>query len=135
MELKFAKFEPSTALENAGTLGKYLGPKGTFSVTPNSIKGAIKENGEIKRVFLILDKGDGNGTALLTCSKAVSEGIRNKSIKVKDLAHYDIVASEETGVPFLSVPASTNNMFTVKVSEATAKPEAKPVKWSDLVAV
>ena len=132
MEIKFAKFEQSATLENLGTLAKFLGPKGTFGITPNSVKGRTKENGETTRVFLILDKGDGNGTALLTCSKAVTDGIRNKSINVKDLFHYDIVTSE--GGSFLSVPATTENMFVVKVSEAKAAPAPAKVKWSDLVA-
>lgn len=134
MEIKFAKFEQVAKLENIGTLAKYLGPKGSIALTVNAVKGRTKDNGEKTRVFVIMDKGDGNGTALLTCSKAVSDGIRDKSITPKDLLHYEIVASEETGVPFLSAPASTENVYTVKVTEATAKPAPKAVKWSELVA-
>src|SRR5689334_7782678 len=109
MKLEFATFQATEKLENKGTLAAFLGPKGSFNLTVSSIKGKVKENGETKRVYLILDKGDGNGSAILTCSKAVSDGIRNKEIAPKDLMHYDIVVSKETEVPFLSVPASTEN--------------------------
>lgn len=137
MELKFAKFEQSATLENLGTLGKYLGPKGSLGITQNSIKGKTKENGATTRVFVILDKGDGNGTALLNCSKAVSDGIRNKTIAVKDLMHYEIVVADIEGekVPYLSMPSGEREVFTVKVADAKNAPATKPVKWSDLVAV
>ena len=136
MDIKFGKFEQTATLENLGSLAKFLGPKGSISVTANGIKGKTKENGATTRVFVIMDKGDGNGTALLNCSKAVSDGVRAKTIKVSDLLHYEILVAEVEGnkVPYLSIPSGDREVFTVKVSEAKAAPAPAKVKWSELVA-
>lgn len=106
--LEFKSYQGST-LASEGRVIDLVGKKGTISLIPRNFKD------ESKRVVVILTKEDGT-SASVSCSKAVSEGLRNKTMKLEQLVGFNIVANEE-GVPFIAAPSA--GLVTVSVESLT----------------
>lgn len=106
--LDFKKHQGST-LASEGTVASLVGEKGKISLIPKNYKDSSK------RVAVILQKEDGT-SAMVSCSKAVSEGLRDKSIKIEQLIGFNVVLSTE-GVPFIAVPSSA--LVTIEVASLT----------------
>ena len=111
--LEFKKYERTeTVLNSLGTVLEAVGPKGKIS--------AIAKNlASDKRVVLVLEKENGESTTV-TCSTAVSAGLRDKSMSLSQVMNFEIV-SGDSGVPYISVPA-TAGLITWSVAEL--KPQA-----------
>jgi len=98
MALEFKVFERAeNTLNSLGTVLENVGKNGSLSVIPANLKDTSK------RVVIILKKADGTSTGV-TCSKKVSDGIRNKEITMSNVLGFDILEGE-SGVPFISMPA------------------------------
>lgn len=126
MSVKFEVYErPESTLESQGSVRKLVGNDGTISLIPRNYKD--KE----KRVVLILTKKNGT-SAQITCSEAVSKGLRDKSITLANLLDFEVLEGE-SGTPFVSMPGA--GLVTVKVSSLKAE-EFVPaaISYEDLIA-
>lgn len=115
--LEFKKYERTESVLNSlGTVLSAVGAKGKISAIPKNLASD-------KRVVLILAKEDGTSTTV-TCSEAVSAGLRDKSISLSQVINFEIV-SGDSGVPYISVPA-TAGLLTWDVKDLTPQEYAVP---------
>jgi hypothetical protein len=113
MALDFKKYESTeSTLETLGTIKSIIGDNGKIGYVENNLKDSSR------RVVVVLKKEDGTST-IVTCSKKVSDGIRNSSIELGHLINFEIVQGD-AGVPFISAPASS--MLEVEVKNIVSKP-------------
>ena len=152
--LQFKKYaQTATQLKSLGTVGEFVGVGGKFA--PSSVRN-FKDT--TKRVNILLTNAKGE-TVTVNCSKPVSADLRNKTLKVSDLAGLQILElpqfdnegnpvmqiDEETGEEVQMILHSisyqnggnTDNV-AVEVTEAMVKTPvqlAREVDWSQLVAL
>ena len=153
--LQFKKYaQTATQLKSLGTVGEFVGVGGKFA--PSSVRNFQDPN---KRVNILLTNANGE-TVTVNCSKPVSADLRNKTLKVSDLAGLPIlelpqfdevtkepimVINEETGeeeqliLHSISYQNGGNtDSVAVDVTEAMVKTPvqlAREVDWSQLIAL
>ena len=109
--VEFKVFQRTDAtLESEGTVLDLVGKDGKISIIPRNFKD------KSKRVVLVLQKKNGK-SATVSCSAAVSEGLRNKTIKLDHVLNFNVITTDE-GVSFISMPAGA--LVTVEVKNLTA---------------
>ena len=114
MALEFKKYEGgSTELASEGTVLDIIGKKGNIGIIPKNFKDTSK------RVALILTNSRGEST-VVACSKAVSEGLRNKSITMNHVAGFEILTNEKDQ-SFISMPANSGGLVTFTAAELTVE--------------
>jgi len=107
MSVEFKTFaRTGNVLATAGVVRDLVGKDGTLSIIPKNFKD------DTKRVALILTKADGTST-MISCSKAVSDGLRNKSIKMSNVAGFEVLEGD-SGISFISLPSGALVNFAVK---------------------
>ena len=125
MAVQFAKYERNeSVLESQGTVKDLVGQDGFLELIPKNLQDVNK------RVVVILKKKNGQ-SAMVTCSKPVSDGIRNKSIDLGHLINFEILEGD-SGVPYISMPGG--GLISVAIKSITAKdfvPTA--VAYEDLI--
>ena len=152
--LQFKKYaQTATQLKSLGTVSEFVGVGGKFA--PSSVRN-FKDT--TKRVNILLTNAKGE-TVTVNCSKPVSADLRNKALKLSDLAGLQILElpqydtdgnpvmqiDEETGEEVQMVLHSisyqnggnTDNV-AVEVTEAMVKTPvqlAREVDWSQLIAL
>jgi hypothetical protein len=123
--LQFAVYERTeSTLESQGTVLSVVGKDGYLELIPRNLQDVTK------RVVVILKKKNGT-SATVTCSKQVSDGLRNKTIELAHLINFEILEGE-SGVPFISMPGGS--LISVAVKNITAK-EYQPsaIAFEDLI--
>lgn len=99
MALEFKKYEGGSAtLTDLGTVKAAAGKGGKIALIRKNF------NDSAKRVAVLVTRKDGN-SAVISCSKQVSESLRNKQMNIAQLAGLSIVENEE-GINFISMPAT-----------------------------
>lgn len=124
--LEFKIYEREEDLTDLGTITSLLGPEGKIAIIPKNFKDATK------RVALVLTKEDGT-SAVVACSTAVSNGLRDKTITLGNVVGFSILENED-GIPFISLPA-TNGAALQEHSLKSLKLTTyvpKPVSYEDL---
>jgi hypothetical protein len=107
MSVEFKHYERAeSTLESQGTVLSLVGKDGKLGFIPKNL------NDEDKRVVIILTKKNGTSTAI-TCSEAVSKGLRDKSIKLGNLINFEVLEGE-SGIPFISLPSGALAEVAVK---------------------
>lgn len=110
--IEFKTFERAeSTLETQGTVMSLVGKDGKLGLIPKNFKDATK------RVVLILTKKNGT-SAMISCSQAVSDGLRNKTIELGNVLGFEILEGE-SGIPFISLPAG--GLIEVAVKNITVK--------------
>jgi hypothetical protein len=126
MELVFENYQAvESTLTSLGTVAKAIGQNGSINLIPSNFKN------DSVRVKLILKKEDGTSTGV-TCSQKVSDGLRDKSIKVDHLLNFEVLYGE-SGIPFISLPGGGLIEFAVKDLKATDY-KVEAVSFADLIA-
>ena len=127
MKLEFANYERSeTTLESMGTVLDNVGKDGSIALIPKNLKDVTK------RVVIIL-KNKAGKSVQITCSKQVSDGLRNKSIELGHVLNFEVLYGESE-VPYISLPGG--NLIEHTVKSLTAKEwEASTVSHEDLIAL
>lgn len=98
MSLTFTNYERAeSSLTDLGTITSIVGQAGFLGIIPKNFKDLSK------RVVIVLTKKDGT-SATVSCSKAVSAGLRDKSITLGNLMSFNLLENED-GVAFISMPA------------------------------
>lgn len=91
-----------------------------------------------KKIFLDVTLTDGTVERLF-CSTKVSEGVRNKEIRVSDLFALPISIAERADKSKfyrIEMPEGASRSHSIgKVEPTTYKPKAVVVSWEDLVAL
>ena len=152
--LQFKKYaQTATQLKSLGTVSEFVGVGGKFA--PSSVRNFQDTT---KRVNILLTNAKGE-TVTVNCSKPVSADLRNKTLKVSDLAGLPILElpqfdsdgnpvmqiDEETGEEVQMVLHSISyqsggntDSVAVEITEAMVKTPvqlAREVDWSQLVAL
>lgn len=85
MALEFKVYERTqTAVSNTlGTIEEIAGKDGSIGIVPSNFA-----NSE-KRVIVVINKADGT-SAQITCSQAVSDGLRAKEISIGQLKSFEV---------------------------------------------
>src|SRR5688572_15217072 len=97
--VKFGKFERNDAgLTDLGTLKAVVGKGGKIAFIRKNY------NDESKRVAVVLTNKGGD-SAVVSCSKQVSDALRAKQINLAQLAGLNVLENAE-GVAFISMPAT-----------------------------
>jgi hypothetical protein len=99
----------NSVLTTAGVVRDLVGTDGTLSIIPKNFKDSSK------RVALVLTKADGT-SAMISCSKAVSDGLRDKSIKMSNVASFEVLENEE-GLSFICLPATGGALVNFAVKD------------------
>lgn len=112
MKLEFAKYErKESTLESLGSVLDQIGKQGKLSLIPKN----FKDNS--KRVVLVLENKNGE-SVMVTCSKQVSDGLRDKSISLGNVLNFELLYNEDTEVPYISLPGG--GLISVAVKDLTA---------------
>lgn len=99
MSLTFTNYERAeSTLTDLGTVLSIVGKDGGIGLIPKNFKDSAK------RVVLVLTKKNGTSTTV-SCSKAVSDGLRDKSITLGNVLGLNLLENED-GVAFVSMPAT-----------------------------
>ena len=130
--LNWSKFTPADR-EEYGTIAEHAGPKGTIGLIQSNILDTTK------RVALVLKREDGSSD-VVTCSSAVSKGIRDKSISIEQLGAFMMFVqrTDKNGAPvdpYLLVGMS--NSATIKeyaIDTTVDAYEPAEVNFDELVA-
>lgn len=97
--IEFKKYERTAdaELESLGTVVDLVGKDGKLGLIPKNFKDSSK------RVVIILTKKNGT-SAQVTCSAAVSQGLRDKTIDLGNVLGFEILEGEAGA--FISLPSS-----------------------------
>lgn len=138
--VNFEKYESSTSeLTTIGSLNTIVGEGGTYRLA--SRKNFLNQ----KKLVAILAKLKNGKSAIIPCSKAISQLLRDKEITMTELGALPIfeveLENDETGelelAYFISPAGGGDTSETeVKVTKASLQQKAKElvVDWSDLIA-
>lgn len=126
MALEFAKYErQESTLTSNGTVLDAVGKDGVLQLIPKNFKDTTK------RVVLILKKKNGT-SKMVSCSKSVSDGLRNKTIELEHVLGFEILENED-GVNFISMPGG--ELVSVAVKDLKVKDYvATAVSYDELIA-
>jgi len=125
--IEFKTFERAeSTLETQGTVLSLVGKDGKLGIISKNFKDTTK------RVVLILTKKNGT-SAMISCSQAVSDGLRSKSIELGNVLGFEILEGE-SGIPFISLPAG--GLIEVLVKNITVKDFVPSVvSYEELIAL
>ena len=116
--------------DEIGMVGELTGPDGSLSLIPSNF------NDDSKRVVIVLKRADGQSTGI-TCSTAVSKGLRNKTITISNLFGFQVYNQINTTTgeeyPLVGMPSGAELMEFKAPAEATVY-EAPEFKVDELVA-
>lgn len=123
--VQFQNYERTeSTLESQGTVLALVGKDGALGLIPKNFKD------ESKRVVVILKKKNGQSAAV-TCSKQVSDGLRDGSIELGHVLNFDVLEGE-SGIPFISLPGG--GLIETAVKSITPKQYApKAISMEDLI--
>lgn len=114
--IKFGKYEGANGqveLTEVGTLKEVIGSKGKLAFIRKNF------NDPAKRIALLLTNKAGE-TAVVSCSKQVSEAIRKQEIKLSQLLGFKVIENKD-GVHFVAMPATgaiqSFDVDSIKVEE------------------
>lgn len=111
--VEFKKYDGASAeLTDLGTVKALAGKGGTIAFLRKNY------NDTTKRVALVVGKKDGT-SAVVSCSKQVSDAIRGGKLNIKQIAGLNIVENKE-GVAFISMPA-TGAVQTVQLDKVNVQ--------------
>jgi len=136
MKLQFKKRE-AVAQNSVGTLKQLAGPGTTIAFNPNNLA-----NPDVRIVVSVIDKTSGD-VANVYCSPRVSEGVRNKSIKLRDLVSYPVTVQttsdrdtgEEVQIHTISMSPQLVAIDTDSVVASDLQSAASAIKLEDLIAL
>lgn len=112
--LNFQKYQGGTSsLASLGSVKENAGKGGKIAFVRNNY------NNPDKRVAVIITNANGE-SAVVACSQQVSDALRNKQMKIEQLANLQIVQNEE-GINFIAMPA-TGAIQEFSVDALTAEP-------------
>lgn len=110
---KYAGADGQSELTEVGTLKEVIGKKGKLGFIRKNF------NDPTKRVALLLTRANGD-TAIVSCSKQVSEAIRKHEIKLAQLLGFKVIENKDE-VAFVAMPASgaiqSCDVDSIKVEE------------------
>lgn len=129
--LTFNKYQRQDRVE-LGTVAQLVGKGGKVKFVPKNL---ANEN---KRVAVILERKNGE-SAMVLCSKAVSEGIRAKTITLANLLGFSVTEQLTVGgetINVITMPTGASNLIevavdSVKIAEFEPSSELVP---EDLIA-
>jgi hypothetical protein len=99
MSVKFEMYQGTTAeLTELGTVKEIAGKKGKISFIRKNFNDATK------RVAVVLTNANGE-SALISCSKQVSDALRSKQMNIAQLASCKVLENED-GINFISMPGT-----------------------------
>ena len=126
MAVDFAKYERQEGtLTSNGTVLDLVGKDGQLQLIPKNFKNVDK------RVVIILKKKNGT-SAMISCSQAVSDGLRDKSLELAHVLGFEVLENED-GVNFISMPGG--ELVTVNVKDLKVKDYvATAVGYDELIA-
>lgn len=126
--LEFKKYERAeSTLETEGRVIDLIGKDGSIDLIPKNLKDTSK------RVVVILRKKNGT-SVMVSCSKQVSDGIRDKSITVGQLMGFEILKGE-SDIPFISLPGG-GQLVTIQAKNVkVVEYEPTAVNSEDLIAL
>lgn len=127
MALVYAKYERNeSTLDSLGTVIDSVGKDGVISLIPKNFKDTSK------RVVVVLTKKNGTSTAV-TCSKQVSDGLRDQSITLGNVLGFEMLEGE-SGIPFISLPGGGMIEFKVKDLKVQTY-ESSAVDYENLISL
>lgn len=123
--LTFEVYErQESTLKSHGSVKEIVGADGFLELIPKNLQNPAV------RVQIVLKRKDGTSKKV-TCSKPVSDGIRNKTIELGHVLNFEILEGE-SGIPYISMPSGELVRFSVK--SITAKEfQPKVVALEDLI--
>jgi len=124
--LEFKKYEATASLTDLGTVAQNKGNKGTVQLIGKNLQNAAK------RVAVIITNAKGE-SATVSCSKAVSDALRAKTLAVGQLMGLHILENEE-GVPFISMPAGEGSLIDISGAKQAEYVAPKIENHNELVA-
>lgn len=136
MQLQFKKIA-ATSQNSIGTL-KALAPKGTkIAFNPNNLL-----NTEARVVVHVINKESGE-VANVYCSPRVSDGVRNKTISLRDLVSYPVTVQttsdrdtgEEVQIHTIAMIPQLVEINTDDVVATDLQSAANTIKLEDLIAL
>lgn len=110
MSLNFKKYVREDRTE-VGTVAQLVGKGGKIKLVPKNLAD------KAKRVAVILEKKNGE-SALVICSKAVSEGVRDKSITLSHLLGFTIteqLSADGETINVITMPTGSGSLIEVAV--------------------
>lgn len=126
MALEFKEYV-GTEMTDLGTVKQNAGAKGKVELIGKNLA-----NGE-KRVAVLITNATGQ-SAVVPCSKAVSDAFRAKQLSVGQLMGLHIMENAE-GRAFVSLPAGAGSKIDITAAKVAAyTPEAVTTKYEELVA-
>ena len=129
--LTFNKYQREDRVE-LGTVAQLVGKGGKVKFVPKNLAD------DSKRVTVILERKNGE-SAMVLCSKAVSEGIRAKTITLANLLGFSVTEQLTVGgetINVITMPTGASNLIevavdSVKIAEFEPSSELVP---EDLIA-
>lgn len=129
--LTFNKYQRQDRVE-LGTVAQLVGKGGKVKFVPKNLAD------DSKRVTVILERKNGE-SAMVLCSKAVSEGIRAKTITLANLLGFSVTEQLTVGgetINVITMPTGASNLIevavdSVKIAEFEPSSELVP---EDLIA-
>lgn len=104
--VEFKKYEGSTTeMTDLGTVKDLIGKGGNLTLRQKNF------NDNSKRVVIFAEKKDGT-SAVISCSKQVSDALRAKKLTISQLAGLSVLENTD-GVAFVSMPASEGLKYAV----------------------
>lgn len=114
-------------LTELGTVKALAGKKGKLSFIRKNFNDATK------RVAVVLTNAKGE-SAMVTCSKQVSDALRNKQMNIAQLVGCTVLENED-GVSFISMPSTGGlQTFDTDTIKVTATPVSSEFLPEELVA-
>lgn len=127
--LKFKEYvRDDNTLESAGTVGDLIGAKGKLGYWEKNF------NNHEKQVVLWLTNETG-GTEQITCSKAVSKGLRDKSITLGHVKGFEVLWNEDLETYFISMPAGAGLTYIASKDLKIKTWEPAEINHEDLIAL
>ena len=128
MAIKFEMYQGTTGeLTELGTVKALAGKKGKLSFIRKNFNDATK------RVAVVLTNAKGE-SAMVTCSKQVSDALRNKQMNIAQLVGCTVLENED-GVSFISMPSTGGlQTFDTDTIKVTATPVSSEFLPEELVA-
>lgn len=131
MALEFKVYERAqTATGNSlGTIESIIGENGSIGIVPSNFS-----NSE-KRVIIVLEKENGTSTQI-TCSQAVSDGLRAKEISLGQLKSFEVkeqIAQSGEVYNQITMPSAVQPMVKYNLKDIKAETfKVKTLSEADL---
>jgi hypothetical protein len=112
------------SLTQVGTAIQLAGKNGKIGFIPSNF------NDVTKQIAVVIKRADGTSTQV-TCSKRVTEMLRNKQVTIRDIANYEITAASNGGF-YISAPGGLQEFNADSL--VSAKPAANSFIPQELIA-